>query len=291
MAGSQLVFIHGRGQEFKDPLALRRDWFAGLNAGLTRAGLAVLADENVIRFPFYANELYRLTAELPASGIHLEALPDDPDAAGPLHPGTTQEVGDVERQLIADMAVAAGVPTVRLEGFGDFILGWGPARKALQLLAKKTRVDQAIIAAYLKDVAVYLTHARDAVLKIVEADIPKDVPLVLVTHSLGTVVARDLLDDLNVSDRTKLWVCAGSPLGIEAVQKNLKTPGTVNPGVSWVSAYDVNDIVALGHPLEPSWHQPLTDVEVENGEEPHSITQYLAHPEVARTIGEALTSN
>jgi hypothetical protein len=57
-----------------------------------------------------------------------------------------------------------------------------------------------------------------------------------------------------------------------------------------LSAYDVNDVVALGHPLQGSWGRPLTDVEVENDTEPHAITRYLAHARVAGPIGEAASA-
>lgn len=47
-------------------------------------------------------------------------------------------------------------------------------------------------------------------------------------------------------------------------------------------------VVALGKPLRQSWGDPLTDVEVENGADSHSISRYLAHPEVAGPIGAAM---
>ncbi len=37
MAAPTLVFLHGRGQEFKKPEQLLRKWLAALNAGLTAA--------------------------------------------------------------------------------------------------------------------------------------------------------------------------------------------------------------------------------------------------------------
>jgi hypothetical protein len=64
--------------------------------------------------------------------------------------------------------------------------------------------------------------------------------------------------------------------------------GAHNPGVDWVTAYDVHDIVALGHPLKPTWDAPLRDVAVGNGDTPHSIERYLGHPEVAGPIGTAV---
>jgi hypothetical protein len=61
-------------------------------------------------------------------------------------------------------------------------------------------------------------------------------------------------------------------------------------GIDWLTAYDVNDVVALGHPLKPAWGNPLTDVEVENGDAPHAIERYLNHPEVAGFIYRKVTA-
>jgi hypothetical protein len=129
--------------------------------------------------------------------------------------------------------------------------------------------------------------ARPQVLDLVRKAMPAAGPVVLVTHSLGTVVARDLLDDAKLRERTLMWVTAGSPLGLDAVQKNLLTAGIHNPGVTWLTAYDVHDIVALGHPLGPAWGPLLRNVQVDNGDSPHSIERYLGHPEVAGPVGTA----
>jgi hypothetical protein len=296
-----MVFLHGRGQEFQDPAVLVRNWQAGLAAGLIKTGMAPLADAPVV-FPYYGNLLYRITAQVARDPVELEVMPAAPDQAGPLHPYLPEDAGRLERELLADMAAAARPATDKEEAAGkeeeagreeeafglDRVLSWGAARDTLTWIARHTRVDQAIIADYLRDVAVYLTRGRGQVLDLVREAVPAGVPVVLVSHSLGTVVARDLLDVANLRDRVTLWVTAGSPLGLDAVQKNLLTSGARNPGVSWVSAYDVHDIVALGHPLLPVWGPPLGDVKVDNGDSPHSIERYLNHPEVAGPIGTAV---
>jgi hypothetical protein len=289
-----LVFVHGRGQEFQDPAVLVRAWRAGLAAGLIKAGMAPLTDAPVV-FPYYANLLYQITAQVAQDPVQLEVLPAGPDAAGPLHPYLPEEAGRLERGLLADLAAAAGQPAEdgeaggeEEEAFGlDRVLSWGAARDTLTWLAQHTRVDQAVITDYLRDVAVYLTRARPQVLDLVRKAMPAAGPVVLVTHSLGTVVARDLLDDAKLRERTLMWVTAGSPLGLDAVQKNLLTPGIHNPGVTWLTAYDVHDIVALGHPLGPAWGPRLRNVQVDNGDSPHSIERYLGHPEVAGPVGTA----
>ncbi|MDQ1031641.1 hypothetical protein QF035_009223 [Streptomyces umbrinus] len=289
-----LVLIHGRKQEWKKPLELQRKWQAGLAAGLVKAGLPPM-DAPVV-FPYFGNLLRRITDELAQShaDIDLETLPSDPDRPGPLHPYLGSDIGVVERKMLLDMAAGAGwVPGSDddgLEGLSD-VLSWKVARDALDWLARRTPFDQEFIAAHLRDVAVYLTRARTRVLSLVREQIPSDGPVVLVSHSLGTVVARDLLGDADLRARTRLWVTAGSPLGIDAVRKNLGDPTyEENPGVEWLSTYDVNDIVALGHPLRKKWGPPLEDVKVENGDEPHSIERYLAHSQVAGPIGTELAS-
>ena len=283
-----VVFVHGRGQEFQDPAVLVRTWQAGLAAGLVKAGMAPLADAPTV-FPYYGNLLYQITAKVARDPVELEVLPAGPDEPGPFHPYLPEDAGQLERELLADMATAAGPVAGEQEAFGlDRVLSWGAARDTLTWIARHTRVDQAIVADYLRDVAVYLTRARSQVLDLVRKAIPPGVPVVLVSHSLGTVVARDLLDDVRLRDRVMLWVTAGSPLGLDAVQKNLLTRGARHPGVPWVSAYDVHDIVALGHPLLPAWGPPLRDVEVDNGDSPHSIERYLGHPEVAGPIGREI---
>ena len=286
-----MVFVHGRGKEFQDPAVLARSWQASLAAGLIKAGMASLADAPTV-FPYYGNLLYQITAQVARDPIELEAMPAGPDEPGPFHPYLPEDGGRLEREVLADMATVARPTAAEEEAFGlDRVLSWGAARDTLTWIARHTRVDQAIITDYLRDVAVYLTRARSQVLDLVRKAIPAGVPVVLVSHSLGTVVARDLLDDARLRDRVMLWVTAGSPLGLDAVQKNLLTKGAHNPGVSWVSAYDVHDIVALGHPLLPGWGPPLSDVRVDNGDSPHSIERYLAHPEVAGPIGTAVRAS
>lgn len=279
-----VILLHGRSQEFKDVEELKRGWLDGLDIGLRSAGLPLVRREEVV-MPFYGNELYHVTAATAAAPIRLESAIDQP---GPFHPTLPAEVGQVERELLEDQAREAGVAVIQQEGI-DGVLSWGLARRVLDSLARRTRVDQVIITEHLRDVAVYLTVGRDAILSCVRPDIPPDGDLIWVTHSLGTVVGRDLLADDDLRARSTLWVTAGSPLGMDAVRKNLLPGASKNPGVPWVSTYDVNDIVALGHPLAPKWGSPeVVDVEVENDAEPHSIARYLAHASVAEHIGRAL---
>lgn len=297
-----LVFLHGRGQEFKDPEKLRRNWLAGLGAGLVRAGLpAGSLDAVPSVLPFYGNVLFGITADLARDPLELESMPDARDEPAPLQPYLPEDVGRLEQRLLHDMTrslapLAQTEPSdADLEGLGAIaeagrrVLSWDVTRQGLLALARYTRFDQEVISAHLRDVAVYLTRGRDEVLATVRAGIPAGGSLVLVSHSLGTVVACDLLSDPETRDRTRLWVTAGSPLGLEAVQHNLRPRGPRPVGVDWLTTYDPKDVVALGHPLR-SWGV-VRNVRVDNGDSPHAIDRYLSHPVTAGAIAAAATQS
>ncbi|NJP91469.1 hypothetical protein HCN51_18730 [Nonomuraea sp. FMUSA5-5] len=312
-----IVFIHGRGQEGKDPKVLLGQWSAALAAGL---GLPALTLPAVL--PYYGNVLHRIAAQAAKEADVLD-LPADGAEEMPFHPFMPEDVGALERLLLADLAAQAGAPIealatagpdaplspdvpagadllataapagragvpVEMIGLSD-LLSWTLARRLLTWISRHTSVDKEIIKVFLQDVAVYFTRGRRPVLDEVRRLLPATGDLVLVTHSLGTVVSRDLLVEDAVRRRVLLWVTAGSPLGLPTIQRHLLAPGTRHPGVRWLTTYDVNDIVALGHPLEPAWGTPLSQVEVENSDSPHAIDHYLRHGTVAGPIGHACT--
>jgi pimeloyl-ACP methyl ester carboxylesterase len=194
-------------------------------------------------------------------------------------------------------------------------LGWTDAlrlpvlRAGLQFLARKTGAPAKIIEEFLTDVAYYLELAemRKAVLGIVEDALRTALPgggeVVVVGHSLGSVVAYDLLTDLPSEYEVRLFVTAGSPLGFPIVQKNLhghqagqpvRVPRTVPASrAAWLNAYDERDFVSLVHPLagrftEHAAGQLRDERTINSSANPHSIADYLSDPDVAGPIGRAV---
>ncbi|WKD35987.1 trypsin-like serine peptidase [Streptomyces xanthophaeus] len=285
-----LVFLHGRSQQGKDPELLRRGWTGGLNHGLTRAGLPTV-DPADVWFPYYGDRIVEVT------GQH-EALPasyaDSPAVAAVEAFAAESEEGTYE-QLVMEAAVLAGMPQdgqAATENLGSRLVG--SLQGALSWLAAKTDVDALAIATIFRDVDAYLSDqaVREAVLDRVFEEIPHDGELVLVTHSLGTVVGMDLVADrLPPGMKVTLLVTAGSPLGMNAVNSRLAPPGTVRPGTvaEWVNVWCPTDAVAIGCPLEPVWGKLTEEHAVVNASDrAHSIEEYLAHPEVATVIDKFL---
>ncbi|CAM3717648.1 trypsin-like serine peptidase [Smaragdicoccus niigatensis] len=273
-----MVFIHGRSQQGHDPELLRRAWTAGLNKGLTLAGVSTVEPADIY-FPFYGD---RLVEDLGAK----ESITDDLGSGG------------LFAQMIAEAAENAGMPpdgeVEAPESLGSFGSGVvSKIRTQLAWLAARSGLDDAIIETIFKDVAAYLDNeeTRENVLDTVAADLPSSGPIVLVSHSLGTVVAMDLLTRLSSNVEVTLMVTAGSPLGLDAVYKKLLIHGPTRPSRvgKWLNTWYAGDPIAIGCPLRKSWGPNLLEMNVENPKaHAHDIAEYLAHPEVAETIHEGL---
>jgi len=277
---AQLVFVHGRNQQGRDPALLRRVWTAGLNSGLTMAGLATI-DPQDVWFPFYGNRL--LDA--------MESVGAAPGGELPLSPSGRV----LYERLLTEAAARTGMPPepVRVtEGafLADLV---GTMREPLGWIAAHTGVDRLVVAAAFRDVAAYLDTdvTRDAVLAQVLETMPTSGPVVLVAHSLGTVVAMDLLPRLGAEVTVTGLVTVGSPLGMDTVYSRLRVGGPHLPPIAgpWFNAWCPTDAVAIGCPLSGGWSGIGAERAVVNAHDrSHDIGEYLGHPEVALPIGRLL---
>jgi V8-like Glu-specific endopeptidase len=284
-----LVFLHGRDQQGRDPERLRRYWTAGLNGGLTRAGLATI-DPADVWFPFYGDRLARALQDQEAVPLSREEIVADPIEAAAPRSGSARWLYE---QLIIEAAGRRGMPAggpAAAEGLGDAV------HQGLSWLAATTDLDRLVIAAVFRDVAAYLDtqQIREAVLDSVLETMPRDGLVMLVSHSLGTVVAMGLLTRLDRSVKVDLLVTAGSPLGLDSVFQRLLCGGPKRPDrvARWFNAWCPTDPVAIGCPLSHHWRGELIETPVTNPVcSAHDIEEYLAHPEVAYVIGAQATAS
>jgi len=310
-----LVFVHGRNQQGRDPDQLRRRWAAGLNKGLTAAALPVLDEAAVaaIRLPFYGDVLYAAMVQGRAAVPDVASL----DAVGWVDPGLPAQVNLQQVAMLRDMAtelgfdstvgpdaalapvravdaaLAAATEEERLVG----VPGGPWFRALLQWVANNSGVDEAVIRGYLRDVSAYLElpGCREAVQNVVrpallpgESDDPDNPSVVVVGHSLGGVVCAELLAEEAIRRSVGLFVAVGAPLGLDAVTARMRPRGSGRPVSPWVNVFDPRDWVALGSPLRKSGGL-AEQLRVANprGYE-HSIEHYLAHPVVATVTARAM---
>lgn len=126
-------------------------------------------------------------------------------------------------------------------------------------------------------------------------------PHIVVSHSMGTIIAYDCLKRVPDCPRIDGLITLGSPLGLDEVQDCLKPewskmngyPDNKNlPG--WVNVFDYLDVVAGADPkiandFCSNGSRRIQDISVTNeGAWRHSIVKYFMRDEVRKTIRDML---
>lgn len=295
-----LVFVHGRAQQGKDATRLKEEWLDALDEGLAASGLTLPVSRDHIHFPFYGDTLDQLARGVP------EDRAADVIVRGGADPAEAAFLAAVVEELrtaydVTDDAVREELDAQTIERGPR---NWEWVLATLRALDKRVPSASApSIALFTKDVHHYLTGSvvRRAIDGGVATAFPSGDEVVVVAHSLGTVVAYRLLTARGAGAgwQVPALITLGSPLGVTAIRRVLtgesvlRTPECVG---SWFNAYDPKDVVAL-RPLTPEWF-PLNPAEpavlnhgaIDNQySSHHGIEGYLGDPRTARVIYDALT--
>jgi hypothetical protein len=289
----ELVFVHGRAQQGKDPGQLKQAWIDSWSIGLAKSNLSMPIEESAIHVPYY--------------GDTLDALVDDGQAPDVIVMGT--EPGAEERRFIAEVLEEArearGISDAKVmeEAEGDVVeLGpqnWPWVRAIAKALDRHLPgASGTTLATVTYDVHHYLRNpgVRDVIEAGVRKAITPDAESVVVGHSLGSVVAYNLLrrDGSKRAWTVPLFVTVGSPLAVTAIRMALQPIGRPACVQEWFNAMDPNDIVSL-FPLQKPWFdvrpeiENKTDVDNQTPNQ-HGISGYLDDKEVARRIHDALVA-
>lgn len=290
----QLVFVHGRAQENKDAAALKAEWVDAWRSGLAKSGLSMPISDTDIRFPYYGQTLYDL-AQGKTAGEAAAVIVKGDDADREQQAFVREVILEVQRKqgiTDADLAQAAGVDVVQRGP-----LNWEWLQGVLKVIDQRVPLASgASIALATNDVYQYLDNIgiRDEIETGVRQALTPEVPTVVVAHSLGTVVAYNLLLREGAAQRWKvpLFATIGSPLAVTAIRKKLapnRHPMCVG---RWLNVLDERDVVAL-YPLDAD-HFPL-DPQITNKRDVdnptpnrHGISGYLSDQEVAKALFDAV---
>jgi hypothetical protein len=291
----ELVFVHGRAQEHKDAAELKQIWVEAWRRGLAKSGLDLPLPQDKIRFPYYGQTLYDLAAHLPEGEAAKVVVKGVGAGAGEdLHFLATvlQEVQRVHG--LSDAQVQAMTQTAYVE---KGPLQWEWVQGILAAIDRYIPgASSASIALATNDVYQYLRNPGLAT--VIDNGVRQafdEVPdKVVVSHSLGTVVAYNLLRREGEAHKWKvpLFVTLGSPLAVSAIRAALRpisSPGCVG---HWFNAMDSQDVVAL-YPLDEHYFKvdPLIEnkIDVHNATpNHHGIVSYLDDAQVAKRIYDAL---
>lgn len=169
---------------------------------------------------------------------------------------------------------------------------------ARALTKRSNSITDEFIRCFFSDVHLYLKRRdlRKQANSLVGKALDGKDPVVIVAHSLGTVVAYWTLKELKRDISVPLLVTLGSPLGIPSIKSEIPRPLDTPPAVRhWLNAADVRDPIALFPRLDRN-HYPearienISDVKNPPGDR-HGIRGYLRDDLVVRRIAEAISSN
>jgi len=292
MSNTRLVFVHGRAQEHKDSVALKGEWVEAFATGLAKSGLALPLAESDIKFPYYGQTLYDMVSD---AGNVAEVVVRGGGAADAEQRFQQAVLEEVQEALaISDAEVDQALPAaVRQRG----VMNWEWVQSLLKVIDDKLPgASGATIALATRDVYQYLKNPgiRDKIERGVRQAMQPGVPTVVVSHSLGTVVAFNLLrrEGAAAGWQVPLFVTLGSPLGVKAIKQAVSPIEHPACAAHWFNAMDERDVVAL-YPLSPARFDvapPIenkTDVRNHTSNR-HGISGYLDDAEVARRIHAAL---
>jgi hypothetical protein len=288
----RLVFVHGRSQQGKDPVALKREWLGALEKGLQKNGLVLTADVEVL-LPFYGD---RLDAFAKASEV-------------PLTEDLRTKGGEADADFLAFEAAMAEALRERA-GITDQqvneVYGGNPKPKGPQNWEWVQAIFRALdkhvpgmtgkgLETFTRDVYLYSTRSgvKAEIDGIVAAALTEAEPTVVVGHSLGSVVAYNVLREDPRALQVPCYITVGCPLGVRPIRDQLRPLKFPKPAKAWYNAYDDRDVVAL-RPLDRG-NFPVTPAvtnysKVKNDtDNRHGIVGYLDDPTVAQAIHEALS--
>lgn len=264
-----LLFLHGVGDGDQAD-----GWKATLSASLTRLGYPPLDGVSTLA-PKYP-----------------QALKLEPDDDDPLPPLTIKKPArDAARQIRREFERRIGAVEFRLgrhaPGLG--IVG-GAAAYDLALSSKIAGPAQRLLQA-----RNYATNAkvRAHVLTRSLTGLPPQGRLVIVGHSLGSVVAADLLGRLPTGLEVVGMVTIGSPLANTAFDVDKLREVLADPPAHlawWVNIWNGADPIAARRGASSAFPW-LLDLRIRTnavGLAAHAATDYLADDTVAETIGYAL---
>lgn len=286
----KLIFIHGRAQGGKNQKVLRENWINTFKLGLEKSGLTLPIPEENILFPYYGDLLDKLVDEFnkPVKEI--------------IKKGNVTSSNDARffHDFLLEIAENANITTEKIEEQNPDIitekgpLNWEWIQSILKAIDKNSVWSEASIKKFTYDVFLYLTI--DAIRNEINNEVMKvisDEHCVVVGHSLGTIVSYNILRDTTTLNVCK-FITIGSPLGINAVKKHLKTPIKMPDCIKngWFNAYDDRDVVAL-NPLNQQHFNINPSIKNKNDvnnqtSNRHGIEGYLNDKVVAKEIYDAL---
>lgn len=288
-----VLMIHGIGQEHSTKDELLHKWTDSLHSN--QLGLL---DRALVEMAYYGTTLADWTNGKATNAVGMGAE------------STTVDIGDADElkflsavmnEFASDHGIEETEIEAAIEAAGNAAVPMDNliARRLVGLLRVIEKISPAkgsLLLRVIRQGHTYLSSpgAAKAVDDIVWPLLKRS-PQVLITHSLGTVIAFKLLREMEAKGtevHIPLLITMGSPLGLDAFKAKLGAPRRKPAFVKkWINFYDPSDFVALGKPLNEGNFAINIDNDgtVDNKTfNAHGIVGYLPHKGVINALNGVL---
>lgn len=291
-----IVFIHGMNQQQLNAQSLRKHWLSVLKHGLSQNHLLFQFDSHQLHFPFYGDLLTQfhlsnrldLDTFLPKSllSLHLPAHLHIPSFAlfkGKQASGHTHlfDLAMIKKKLLDERLTAKDQSLKEL----------------MILLDHFPKLHEELMHTFLIESYCYLANQSfmQRVHQRIRIGIPVQQPCIIVAHSLGSVIAYNLLRQMCNISNIQGFITLGSPLAFRVIQQHLIQPISYPEclhGV-WHNFYSHDDFLTA-FPLEKppfDFDPPILNHEISTSSaHPHEISGYLQNIEVLKALIESCQS-
>lgn len=287
----RLLLVPDRSQQIREPVLLKSESIAALREGGRKIGRALPNDIEIV-MPYYLDVFDRSIARLRiplVSELQVRRTREEEE----LFSFQAQLAEQLRQRLdITDEVVNREYGANRMP---KALLNWWWVQAILRAIERYgPGMTKHTLETFTRDVFLYAT--RPEIRNEVEAFVSQHLigeATVVIGHSLGSVVAFEILRSERQAIEVPLYASVGCPLGIP-VLRNVFLPAGARWRVSteWYNAFDLRDCLAQ-YPLDAAYFPITPPVEnysaVRNPtSDRHGIVGYLDHPRVIEKILGAL---
>jgi hypothetical protein len=284
--------VHGIAQGGRKAEELEKIWVETLQEGFDAAGQSWPAALH-FDFPYYGDTLDAFVAQArlptPAGvvakgpGQNLEFETFMQSALGQMQ----EEAPDISEQDVRSQMDPAASQEKGVQN-------WGWVQAIARVIDNRlTPASNFTIEAFLREVFLYVSRGEvTKAINAIVADKLTDEPTIVIGHSLGSVVAYNVIKSQRRALDLRRFIIVGSPLGLRAISSKLGVVENIASPAAWYNAYDERDIVAL-NPLDGKWFPVRPKIVNNNGvdnntDNRHGIVGYLNDRSVAAQVASAL---
>lgn len=298
----KIIMVHGTNQEDKDPATLKQIWVTAFLDGVFQAGLSKVPETTKIEFVYYGDKVKFYSGNKKSdSGIF------DLRTRG-LHAFTHNIEGLSAEEKVILESIADNIDGESIDSQETISRDSIPKslENILVPLSIKDRVAKAIIKItsrygkihtwglkiFAKEASLYINNAKyrnEVKARLLEKiEESQEEEIVLVGHSLGSVVCFDVMQNLDTKYSISRFIFLGSPLGIPVFYdffSNRSKPQSLKG--DWVNFYDIDDFVAAYLLKNPPYaiNPEILNVRAKTQYfQPHFIVGYLDDALVAQKI-------